>query len=274
VEQRNNSEAEIRIDGVLYVPVYVNEAGPFWLLCDTGYTGCSVTPEVARKAEVEIGDGDVARLQKLTIGCVSWEDIMFGVSDEAALTGLLGHQVDGFLGNGFIYCVREQFELVIDYPRRSLAFREIAVHPGPILADTEGCPQAASCVPVQLENYYTIVPVHINGHGPYRFVLDTGAATCIVSPQLAQRFSLPAGERDEAKGVVESRMVESREAYHSVVSSLSVGRATCENLEVLVMDCSRVSGYVGDPVDGYVGNAFLQHFAVTLNYRDKRILLR
>lgn len=269
VEQRNNLEVEIRIDGVLYVPAFINEAGPFWLLLDTGCTGCSVTPEVARRAGMEVRDGGVAYLRRLTIGSVSWNDIMFGVSDERAVTGLLGHQVDGFLGNGFLHHVREQFELEIDYPRRSLAFREIAPQPEPIFADIERCPQAASCVPVQLENWYTIVPVHVNGQGPYRFLLDTGAGTCVVSPQVAQWFSLPEGDWVKAKGVVRSL-----EAYRSFVSRLSVGRATCENLEVLVMDCSEVSGYVRDRVDGYVGNAFLQHFAVTLNYRDKRILLR
>ncbi len=36
-----------------------------------------------------------------------------------------------------------------------------------------------------------LVPVTINGQGPFRFVLDTGANRSVLTPQLAAHLSLP-----------------------------------------------------------------------------------
>jgi predicted aspartyl protease len=36
-----------------------------------------------------------------------------------------------------------------------------------------------------------VVPVTINGRGPYRFLLDTGASTTILSTAIADRLNLP-----------------------------------------------------------------------------------
>src|SRR5439155_5328668 len=39
---------------------------------------------------------------------------------------------------------------------------------------------------------YVIVPVIVNGTGPYRFLLDTGATSTMIAPALAARLRLPA----------------------------------------------------------------------------------
>ncbi len=41
-------------------------------------------------------------------------------------------------------------------------------------------------------------PTRVNGRGPYDFVLDTGAGTCIVSESLAEELALE--RRGEASG--------------------------------------------------------------------------
>src|SRR5215813_6584559 len=46
-------------------------------------------------------------------------------------------------------------------------------------------------VPVQtVGGYLMIVPVTINGAGPYQFLLDTGTNTTLVDPSLAAELSL------------------------------------------------------------------------------------
>ena len=137
------------------------------------------------------------------------------------------------------------------------------------LRAAEGHSAGGLLVPLKLENYYTIVPVHVDREGPYRFLLDTGALRCIVSPDVAQSLRLPKGEPCKARGSVDSI-----DAYRSCVSRLSVGSVCCEDLQVTVMDCTHVSGYVHDRVDGYIGTNFLEHFVMTLNYRDQTLTLQ
>ena len=79
---------------------------------------------------------------------------------------------------------------------------------------------------------------------------------------------MPIGESVKAHGLVDSK-----EAYHSSVSTLSVGITNRRDIPVLIMDCSHVSSYAESKVDGYIGHNFLEHFIVTLNYRDEFIVL-
>ena len=50
----------------------------------------------------------------------------------------------------------------------------------------ENGPRNPCEVPIQIRTAYAIVPVFVNGEGPYQFMLDTGAASCTVSPELAE----------------------------------------------------------------------------------------
>lgn len=46
------------------------------------------------------------------------------------------------------------------------------------------------------------VPVYINGHGPYQFILDTGASISLINSSLARQLALPrAGGRQPVSGV-------------------------------------------------------------------------
>lgn len=53
-----------------------------------------------------------------------------------------------------------------------------------------------------------VVPVYINGHGPYRFLLDTGSAISSVSKRLAKTLNLPdTGSTKQVRGVVSSTRI-------------------------------------------------------------------
>src|ERR1700756_3151544 len=41
-----------------------------------------------------------------------------------------------------------------------------------------------------LQNSLVVIPVFINGRGPYKFVLDTGATTSILSVEVAVRLNI------------------------------------------------------------------------------------
>ncbi len=190
----------------------------------------------------------------MRIGAAQWRDVRFGVADEPAFLSVPGPDVHGFLGNGFLEFYRREYEVTLDYPGKRVAFRR----PG---RRREAAPAQ---VPVSIENHYAVVEANVNGRGPFRFFLDTGASRCIIAPDAAGALSLPRGEPCRARGV-ECEL----EAYRTRVSALACGLAERRDMEVPVMDCSGVCECVGGRVDGYVGHDFLKHFCVTLDYADR-----
>lgn len=71
------------------------------------------------------------------------------------------------------------------------------------------------------------VAVGVNGSGPYRFVVDSGADTTVVSNRLAAALHLPAGSPIMLNGITESRLVE-----RVLVDSLQVGPTSVSGLEL------------------------------------------
>ncbi|HEV7499986.1 MAG TPA: aspartyl protease family protein, partial [Vicinamibacteria bacterium] len=67
---------------------------------------------------------------------------------------------------------------------------------GLVLGLSLGAPVAgagfdAESIPVRVvRDRFVIVPVTVNGSGPYPFLLDTGSSTSIVAPALAARLLL------------------------------------------------------------------------------------
>jgi len=267
----DRESAGVRIemaDGRVYVPVLVNGQGPYSLLLDTGAIGCNLSCEVAERLQLAVDDAGTACLRTLAIGCAEWQDIRFGVADNSSIARMLGRRIDGLLGNGFIWHVRDEFVVTIDYPRGTISFARGGADSERDANGGEHPQRQASRAGIEIENYYTVVPTHLDGQGPYRFLLDTGSSECIVSPEVAAALGLRHGEPCTAHGIVDAV-----EGYRSSVSELAVGAARRDGIDVVVIDCSRESGYVHGRLDGVIGSSFLSAFAVTLNYRERTLTL-
>lgn len=71
------------------------------------------------------------------------------------------------------------------------------------------------------------VEVLVNGHGPYRFVVDSGADSSVVGLRLARALQLPAGTP-----VILNSMTDSGRVDRVLVDELSLGQSTISNLEL------------------------------------------
>jgi predicted aspartyl protease len=92
------------------------------------------------------------------------------------------------------------------------------------------------------------VPVMINGHGPYRFVVDTGADRTVLAEDIAVSLGLVRGGDVRVQGVV--RSLPSRVV---AVNEISFGAISKRNLSMplLPRDFMEADGYLGlDAVDG------------------------
>ena len=71
------------------------------------------------------------------------------------------------------------------------------------------------------------VEVRVNGRGPYRFVVDSGADTSVIGVRIARDLQLPAGTP-----VILHAMTGSAEVDRVLVDELSLGESTIRNLQL------------------------------------------
>ncbi|MBW3571536.1 MAG: retroviral-like aspartic protease family protein [Gemmatimonadetes bacterium] len=115
-----------------------------------------------------------------------------------------------------------------------------------------------------------VVPVYVNGQGPFRFVLDTGATLTCVDQQIAARLELP-----QARGVtgVGAGVGSSGRMEIVRVDSVRLGAARAEELIACALDLQHI-GSVGLEVDGLLGLNFLRAFRVTIDFEREILLLQ
>ncbi len=136
---------------------------------------------------------------------------------------------------------------------------------GPVPANA-----AVTCVPMRLASSgypVAIVQARVNGTGPYRFLVDTGATVTIVSTSLAQRLHLAA-----LPAVVQGVGAGGRFSTRASTASISVGAARQQRVLVATFDLSDIQKAVGS-VDGAIGYNFLKSYRVTLDYPDGSLCL-
>ena len=74
------------------------------------------------------------------------------------------------------------------------------------------------------------VQVRVNGSGPYKFVVDSGADTSVVGERIAAALKLPAGRRTILNSITDSQLVD-----RVLVEELQLGPTKVTDLEVPVL---------------------------------------
>lgn len=115
-----------------------------------------------------------------------------------------------------------------------------------------------------------VVPVTLNGAGPFRFVLDTGATITCVDQALADSLGLPEQEGVQGFGAGVGGQGRVRILR---IDSIAVGAATATDLPACALDLGGL-GRVDLDVDGLLGLNFLQSFLVTLDFERDVLTLQ
>jgi predicted aspartyl protease len=100
------------------------------------------------------------------------------------------------------------------------------------------------------------VAVRIDGNGPYRFVVDTGADRTVLATDVAADLGLLHGERVMMEGVVRAVATDT-----VTLRELSFGSVTCKRLVVPVLPRTMLEA------DGYLGLDTLDRHRVTLDFK-------
>ena len=113
-----------------------------------------------------------------------------------------------------------------------------------------------------------LVPTFVNGTGPHQFVLDTGASSTVMSPELTQSLGIASAGTGTGLGAGGEIQVSA-----CTVESLGVEAAELENLFVAVTDLRMLNQVVGEKLDGIVGYNYLREFKVTIDYPNEILRL-
>ena len=100
------------------------------------------------------------------------------------------------------------------------------------------------------------VPVQINGKGPYRFVVDTGADRTVLATEVAVELGLVHGPRVLLNGVVQTTIVDTVSIRHLAFGSIASGNFSVPTVSRALLDA-----------DGYLGLDFLDDHRVTFDFK-------
>jgi hypothetical protein len=104
------------------------------------------------------------------------------------------------------------------------------------------------------------VEVQVNGRGPYRFVVDSGADTSAVGLRIARDLELPLGSPAILNGTTSRNLVD-----RVKVAQLTLGPSTVHNLEVPALKEVDLGG------DGLIGIDALVHQRLMMDFEKKLI---
>ena len=201
---------------------------------------------------------DLGTAETVTLAGQEVSNVPVAITDELARIGqVIGAPVEGDLGFGFL----KHFRLTIDYGRRRLSLERPREDARPLRAGEVAFRLAAEEKPLVL------VPVRMNGDGPFHFAVDTGASTTVVSPELARQLGI--------RGARVAKMTGGGGRLSGLfgrTGPVGVGSAEVEEMDVVVGPfLTPLSEVVGTKLDGILGYNFLRRFRVTLDYPSARL---
>lgn len=119
-------------------------------------------------------------------------------------------------------------------------------------------------VPFHLVNGFAVlVPVTVNGHGPYDFMLDTGTTIMAVDRELAQELAL----QPKVQGTV-TTLTQQLPTSIAIARRVDFGPLTEQNLEVMIRDLSGLR-HIAPGVRGVLGQNVLNRADFLLDYQHK-----
>jgi hypothetical protein len=252
----------------IVLQVTIRGTGPYNFVLDTGTHASTIDLGLARRLRLPLAGGQATMLDDVRVGGLAVEKLPAVALDLSKVSAQLGRPLHGVLGHNFLASQVTR----IDYFRRRIRFS--AELPFPPAAATPDTPNRIS-FPMQFRAG-SILPVledcYVNGT-KIAITLDTGSSLgLILFPKAIRLLGLEdlarTGIRMDAAGYQgEARLTK------GWVRSMKL-----RTIDLGAMEVAYVRGGYGDNEDverrgGNLGNAVLQDFVLTLDYRDGVVLL-
>ena len=121
-------------------------------------------------------------------------------------------------------------------------------------------------IDIDIAGNHAYVNAMVNGVGPFRFLLDTGAGVTFVDRQLADSLGL------QEAGTLPAAGVGGLEAgKFARVDSIGLVDVSLYDLTVGVMDFSEINNYITMPIKGIIGYNLFSRLIVEIDYGSKKL---
>ena len=110
-----------------------------------------------------------------------------------------------------------------------------------------------------------VVPVRINGRGPFRFIVDTGANHSTISPELAKALQL---ETDTGPLMVLDGITGADQVSYVSIDRLQAGDMTIDDTTLPVVPTSIMAG-----ADGILGAAGMSQKSLLIDFQRNRVAI-
>lgn len=117
-----------------------------------------------------------------------------------------------------------------------------------------------------------VVPVYLNGKGPYNFILDSGISSNVITDTaLLDTLKPKALKKMQLLGYGDGALID---AQVTNLVSVSIGAAHSQTTPTIFLkqDIFDLSGYLGLEVAGLIGHPFFKDMVVQINYTTKRLI--
>jgi hypothetical protein len=122
---------------------------------------------------------------------------------------------------------------------------------------------AATTIPFDLVDNRVMIEVSLNGRGPYRLLLDTGAGGLVVRDEVAAELGLPRLGQHEESGVGEATVT----SHGSRVGSVTIGGLALGSQDCTVMSFDDTPAVWGrERFDGIIGLEVFERWVVRIDY--------
>jgi len=267
-------EVEMQIEGstnLVKVPVYVNDRGPFAFALDTGASRTTLSSSVAESLGIQTYEdskddargvgGSVstrfASVNRIVIGSLKFENEEVYVLDLNSMLGGCGTH-DGVLGHSTLkHCrlslsyQKHYFKLQKGFSTMEDRAQELAWNQFEYIGDT----------------HLIQVPVYVNNQGPFGFVIDTGAGSSVITPELAKSLKL---QTQPVNGIARGIGGDVKLEFASL-DHFSFGSYQQERMQVAVIDLASVSPRGKLIENGIIGFDILRQFELVIDYPHNRL---
>lgn len=123
-----------------------------------------------------------------------------------------------------------------------------------------------------LVNFRPMINVMINGKGPLRFIIDTGASLTVVSDQTAERLGLrPVARGGNARAIGGDGRFP---IIYGLLDNLTIGETRIDMVPIYIRTVhTSPETPESERADGYLGLSILANFALILDYKARELTL-
>jgi predicted aspartyl protease len=129
-------------------------------------------------------------------------------------------------------------------------------------------------IPAEIAGHVMFVNVMVNGHGPFRVMVDTGCSLTVVSPELAEAVDAMVPDQLEDYIAAENGLGNPTDLQRIVLGSIELGGVSFEGVSAVVSDSfDKLSAVEGKRVDGALGFPLFADLFLGLDFPNHRMLL-